>query len=312
MAKFNNIEELAKLLGKEHRIKILLKLYPDKEIYITELADALDIDRRNLGRYLEELQEKKLIRFREEQRSEGGKPYRYYNLTDSGKKIVTSFIEVTTEDKELRPEKWQIDKLVQLLRDPTLNTSFLKVVAANKFFNICTKDPIYVTENEKVQKIFEDTIEKPTQFIDRILKRLRDCISTSFSRLLINNDRGEWVLIKLYPELVRSLEDKTKDEELRKWALNRIGDVSRSSPIIQIQKEAIEKIFKIYFSEVNYNSKLGEAAKQELIWVLSKELYEVVLEKTKSSDEFEKIKAEKLLEEMIKNFDYKESVKIYV
>ena len=305
-------EELAKLLGKEHRYAILVELYPDSRSYVTELAGVLDIDRRNLGRYLKELQEKGLVSFSEEQRPEGGKPYRYYHLTDSGKKIIATFKGVTTKVEEVGPEKWQINKIVDLLEDQTLSTN-LKEAVANRFFSICQQDPIYMTENEKVREIFEDMIENLTQFNEKVVERLRASISASFTRLLTDKNRGKWVLAKLYPSLVRCLDDETKDQKLRTWALRKIGDICRIGPDQQIQKKAREKIFEVYFSsEINSDSKLGEEAKQQLVWATSKDLFEMIQEKTKSSDALEKTKAEMLIEEMIKTFGFKKSEEVYV
>jgi len=298
-------EYLAKLLGKKHRYAILLEMYPDKKSYVTELASALDIDRRNLGRYLEELRKKDLVIFTEEQRLVGGKPYRYYHLTDSGKKIVFTFIDVTTEANGLEPEKWQIDKLVQLLKDEMLSDN-LREITVHRFFSFCQDNPIHMTENEKVRKIFEDTVENPTQFDEKVGGRLRASVSTSFPRLLADNDKGKWALAKLYPSIVRCLEDKTKDDKIRTWALRLIGDACRIVSDQRMQKEAREKIFEIYFSsETNSDSKLGEEAKRELLELTSKDLFEKVHEKAQSDDKLEKIKAETLIEEMIKSFSFK-------
>ena len=298
-------EYLAKLLGKKHRYAILLEMYPDKKSYVTELASALDIDRRNLGRYLEELRKKDLVIFTEEQRLVGGKPYRYYHLTDSGKKIVFAFIDVTTEANGLEPEKWQIDKLVQLLKNEMISDN-LREIAVHRFFSFCQQTPIYMTENEEVKKIFENTVENPTQFDENVGQRLRASVSTAFARLLADDDRGKWTLANLYPSIVRCLEDKTKDDKIRAWALRLIGDVCRIGSDQWIQKEARDKIFEIYFSsETNSDSKLGEETRRELLELTSKNLFEKIQEKAQSNDELEKIKAVTLIEEMIKSFSFK-------
>ena len=301
-------EDIAKLLGKEHRYAILWEMFPGKRSYVTELASALDIERRNLGRYLEELRKADLVIFTEEQRPEGGKPYRYYRLTDSGKKIVSTFMDVTTEAYEPKPQKWQIDKLVQLLKDEMLSDN-LREVVVHRFFSFCQENPIYMTENEEVQEIFEDTVEKPTQPDEKVGNRLRASVSTSFRRLLAEKDRGNWALERLYPSIVRCLEDKTKDDKIRAWALRLIGDVCRIGSDQRIQKEAGEKIFETYFSsETNSDSKLGEEAKRELIDLASKGLFEKIQQKTQSDDKLEKTRAEILIEEMIKSFGLRRQV----
>jgi DNA-binding HxlR family transcriptional regulator len=145
-------EDLAKLLGKKHRYVILLEMYPAEKSYVTELASALDIDRRNLGRYLEGLQKADLVIFNEEKRMEGGKPYRYYCLTESGRKIVSVFTNVTTKVTKLKPEKWQIDKIIGLLKNEKLSAN-LREIAVHRFFSFCQEDPVYLTKDKKVKKM---------------------------------------------------------------------------------------------------------------------------------------------------------------
>lgn len=301
-------EDVAKLLGKEHRYAILRKLFPTGKRYVTQLASELDIERRNLGRYLEELRKADLVKFTEEQRSEGGKPYRYYRLTDSGEKIVSTYMNITTEVHERKPERWQIDKIVQLLKDESLSVN-LRETAVNRFFSFCQDNPTYMTENEEVQGILEDTVEKPTQLEEKLGARLRASVSTSFPRLLADDDRRRWALEKLYPALVKCLKDKTKDDNIRRWALRLIGDVCRIRSNRQIQKEAREKIFEVYFSsETNSDSRLGEEAKRELVELTSEDLFEDIQQKTESEDKLERIKAEILIDEMIKSFSLRRQV----
>ena len=298
-------QDLAKLIGKKHRYAILLRMYPNKRYYVTELASALDIERRNLGRYLEELRKANLVVFTEEQGSDGGKPYRYYSLTDSAKAIILTYINVTTETYELKLEKWHIDKLVQLLKDDRLSDE-LRESTVHRFFSFCQEDPIYMTENENVRKIFEDTVENPTQLDEKIGGRLRASVSTSFARLLADEDRGKWALERLYPSIAACLEDKLKDDKIRTWALRLIGDVCRIGSDQRIQKDAKEKIFKIYFSsETKPDGKLSENAKQELLELTSKHLFEKTQQKTQSDDKLERNKAETLMKEMIKSFGYR-------
>jgi len=127
--------------------------------------------------------------------------------------------------------------------------------------------------------------------------------------LLADKDRGNWALERLYPSIVRCLEDKTKDDKIHAWALRLIGNVCRIGSNQRIQKEAREKILETYFSsETNTDSTLGEEAKRELIELTSKGLFEKIQQKTHSDDKLIKKKAEILIEEMIKSFSLRRQV----
>ncbi len=95
-------KKLARLV--ELRYEILETLYPDREFTLTELSKETGIDTGNLSkmvagaknmRGLLELKlpnDEALIEAREVER-ERGRPFKYIKLTESGKRIVSSFVE---------------------------------------------------------------------------------------------------------------------------------------------------------------------------------------------------------------------------
>ena len=302
-------KELIALLRKKNTYGILLTLYPSKEFHINQIADILNIDRRNMSKYLKELEKNGLVAKREEIRPEGGNPYKKYTLTDAGHRIVFTIKDIIAEKEEQKPEEWQINKIVQILKDKTLNSD-LRIHAAHRFFSLCQEDPVLMTENINVKKLFEEIAENPSKYIEEVSERLRASISNSFSKLLNHKNRNKWILSILYPSLKQHLENQKIEENYRVWALRRIGDVSRLVRNENIKKEAIDIIFKPYFSnDVDLESKLYEQAKQELLWLRLREIFERIHKKVKSEDILEKNKAERLMTDMIRDFGFRRPVR---
>jgi len=305
-------KEFIALLRKKNTFDILSALYPNNEFHINQLADILNIDRRNMSKYLKELEKNGLVTKREEIRPEGGNPYKKHTLTDAGHRIIFTIMNIVVEKEKQKPEEWQINKIIQILKDKTLTTE-LRVNAAHKFFSLCQEDALFMTENLNVIKLFEEISKNPSEYIEEVSERIRASISSSFSKLINYKNRDNWVLNVLYPLLKRHLENQIIDEKYRVWALRLIGDIGRLTKNQNVKTETIDIIFKTYFSnDVDLNSKIGEQTKYELLWLSSKEMFDKIQNIAKSEDILVKNKAELLMTTMIKNFGFEKPVKIYV
>jgi predicted transcriptional regulator with HTH domain len=97
-----NGKKLARII--DLRYEILETLYPDKEFTLTELHEKTRIDTGNLSKMVKGAKnirglldlklpnDEALIEAREMER-ERGRPFKYIRLTESGKRIVSSFVE---------------------------------------------------------------------------------------------------------------------------------------------------------------------------------------------------------------------------
>jgi len=132
------VVELANEIAK--RWDILQELHCSGETHVTGLAAKLVRNMSNVARDLQRLEETGLVIFREEPKPEGGRPYKYYRLTEMGDKLVTFFIEVTRRKPEEPVKLEEADStLVSFLIEKIQKSSFLetKKHAMEDFKDLC-------------------------------------------------------------------------------------------------------------------------------------------------------------------------------
>lgn len=104
---------------------------------------------------------------------------------------------------------------------------------------------------------------------------------------------------RLYPTLVKKMEDKKAGEETRLRAVARIGQIASLGPEALVKREAEKKLLEIWFSDdTEVESKLGNELRQQLACLCSIHLFEQVKTRAKGSDKNAKAKAEVLLKEL--------------
>lgn len=294
-------KELVKIIYR--RYEILKELFPDREYTLTELASRVGMDPGNLSRYITSLERNKLVRAEEKER-ERGRPFRYVKLTDGVKKIIASFIEATQQkpEKKTEMEKWKIDTYINMIKDSELSEE-LRYSVANRFFGLFSPSENFASlvRLKRVQELFEETIANPP-IDDKVGERLRATVRTSMARLVGDEKTRKWVLEKLYPHLIKHVED-SENQTIWKWALSMMGDIARLADDSKIQNSIIDKIFAIYFNEdVALDVKREEIARNELTWLVSdskKLLFERVVTKAKSTNPIIRERAEVLLKKLI-------------
>lgn len=96
-------KEVSLVESVKGRYLILRSLFPEKEFYIRELANKIDIDDSNLSRYIIRLEEDGLVTSKKVPRKQG-KPLKYVRLTAPGRKIINSIIDAAkTPPEQLEP-----------------------------------------------------------------------------------------------------------------------------------------------------------------------------------------------------------------
>ena len=294
-------KELVKIIYR--RYEILKELFPDREYTLTELANRVGIDSGNLSRYITSLERNKLVRSEEKER-ERGRPFRYVKLTDGVKKIIASFIEATQQkpEKKTEMEQWKIDMYINMMKDSELSDE-LRYSVANRFFGLFGPSENFASlvRLKRVQELFEETIANPP-IDNKVGERLRATVRSSMARLVHDEKTRRWVLEKLYPHLIKHVED-SEDQTIWKWALSMIGDIARLADDPKIRNSMIDKIFAIYFNEdIALDIKREEIARNELAWLASdskKLLFERIVTKAKSANPIVRERAEALLKELI-------------
>jgi len=96
-------KEVSLVEAVKGRYLILRELFPEKEFYIRELANKIEIDDSNLSRYIIRLEEDGLVTTKKVPRKQG-KPLKYVRLTAPGRNIINSIIEAAkTPPEQLEP-----------------------------------------------------------------------------------------------------------------------------------------------------------------------------------------------------------------
>lgn len=285
-------EELVRIVDRRYRI--LKGLYPDREYTLTDLAETTGMDKGNLSKYIRKLEEDwKLVKTWEKE-SERGRPFKCIRLTQIAKRIVASMIDAAKPKPEAKLEEWQVNELLDILEDSNLSED-LRLSYADAFHKLCRDYLDDVIKHERSRRLLERVATSPS--VDKVGEKLRSSLSVVWGNLLKDKKWSGWALT-LYPTFIKHTSDKETDENIRKWGIQRIGEVARLSPDPRIKQQAKQKLLEICFSnDTDLDSELGKEVKQQIVW-LGRYAFEDVKLRAKDENSKAKAKAESLLKEL--------------
>lgn len=282
--------ELAKtieLIGK--RWEILDKL-SERKYYVSELAKELGKSPPEISKNLKELRKGGLVGCEQGE----GERLKYCYVSDYAKRIFTAIIQVTQSKPKEKFEEWQINEFLSILEDQDLGDD-LRLSYSESFRRMCSEHPKEIISHEGAQRLFEKIAADP--FHDKIRKDLMRSLSAILRGL--RKEWSNWVIKRLYPIFVKKIEDKEADEEIRVWAIGRVGQLASLGIDLSIKGKAEKQFLEIWFSgDTDPNSELGKQVKQKLVDLASKRLFEKVRTKAKDQNPKIKTKAEILLERL--------------
>lgn len=278
---------MIELMGR--RWNILEKL-SKRKYYASKLAKELGKSPPEISKNLKELEKNGLVRREQKE----GERLKYCYITDYAKNFVIAITQVTQSKPKENLEKWQIDELLNILKDQELSDD-IRLDYSKSFRRICSEHPTEVLTHKGMQRLFEKVAADP--FHDKIRESLMRPLSAVLRGL--RKEWSNWVLEKLYPVFVKKVENKEIDPRIREWALKRVGEIANSG-IVPSKKTEVENLcLEIWFSDdIDPESKLGEEVKQQLVNLASKRLFENVKAKAKDQNPEVKTRAEILLKRL--------------
>jgi predicted transcriptional regulator with HTH domain len=246
-------KKLAKLV--DLRYEILEALYPDKDFTLTELHEKTGIDTGNLSKMVEGAKnirgllnlklpnDEALIEAREVKR-ERGRPFKYIRLTESGKRVVSSFVEAL----RLPPSSGQVR-----LSDPDqkywedLRT---KLSSRNEWVTMAAlQDLIILCHNTRVWKLGDDfwhyLIEQFNTNGNSNLGKVADCINIIFRNASATEEKKVTEKTKgLFSERLAELIGA--DQHKNEWsvAFNCLRIMLPNAELLKLIQEKYEKAFK--------------------------------------------------------------------
>ena len=217
---------------------------------------------------------------------------KYYRISEYAKMIFEAINQATKFRPEQKLEKWKLKEFLDILEDENLSEN-LRLSYAESFHSLCLNYAIEVISHEKVRSLFEKVVKDP--LANNVFKDLMRSVSAVLPHASRHGKWGKWVLERLYPVFVKSIEEG--NEEVRLWAIRNLGVIAVNGIEPWVKGEVEEKLFKIWFSkDTDPNSEFGKKLLQQIRGLFSKRLLHSVKEKAK--DQEQKTRAEILLESL--------------
>jgi len=133
--------------------------------------------------------------------------------------------------------------------------------------------------------------------LDKVGEKLRASLSVVWGNLVKDKEWSGWA-VTLYPTFIKHMGDKETNENIRKWSIQRIGEVARLSLDPSKKEQAKGKLLEICFSnDMDLDSDLGKEVKQQIVW-LGRYAFKDVKLRAKDENPKAKVKAESLLKEL--------------
>jgi len=133
-------------------------------------------------------------------------------------------------------------------------------------------------------------------FHDDVRRDLMRAVSAVLPYASRDENWSDWVLKKLYPVFVESMENEKANQKIRVWTIRKVGRIASSGTRLFKTVEVKKKFLRIWFSDdTDPESELGKEVKQQLVGLASKRLFENVRAKAKRQNPKVKTKAEILL-----------------
>jgi DNA-binding MarR family transcriptional regulator len=199
---------------------------------LTQLVDLTGKDIAYLSKLTDKLKEVGLLEVAEEPRDRGGRPYKVCSLSSLGvrllNKIEEAFKSAEAETRRVEIEPWKIAECLNIMEDNTWSMD-VRYKFAYTLFTIVDSDPVQaLSKNDELKRRFEEWIANPPPD-DKVGERIRATINISMTRLVNDNAMREWVLSKLYPNMLKLLNHS--DPKIQVWAIGMLTDVAANTEL---------------------------------------------------------------------------------
>jgi DNA-binding MarR family transcriptional regulator len=199
---------------------------------LTQLVDLTGKDTAYLSKLTDKLKEAGLLEVTEEPRDRGGRPYKFCSLSPLGVKLLDAIEKAIesaeTKTKRVEIEPWKIAECLNIMEDTTWSMD-VRYKFADMFYTIVSSDPVQaLSKNDELKRRFEEWIANPP-LDDKVGERIRATISTSMTRLVKDKAMREWVLSKLYPNMLKLLNHG--DPKIQAWAIGMLTDVAANTEL---------------------------------------------------------------------------------
>lgn len=271
--------KLAVLIGR--RFLILEALYPNDTFSLTKLAEKIMKDMGNTSKYVDELEKSGLIQT-EQDKGKDGRPYRKIQLTDLGRKILSTLMDASNESKPdiiIDPQK--LEEYLKLLKsdNPKIQRYGAEEIErqSKRYFindlEFITKIGLMIEEetNLDILKILLDAINNIILNSDHKIKRyITDKLKKPIMKLMIDTKEKKDTEVRIKISCIKILyelfTENNKYDEMKKLY---IGFVQNGSKLIstvrhylmtyhaqRIDELRIEIIKMVPISDQNFTEKL--------------------------------------------------------
>ncbi|MCS3921994.1 DNA-binding HxlR family transcriptional regulator [Methanococcus voltae PS] len=110
--------DMLKIISKKHVKEIIYCLDENGELYVGQIGEILNVDRRNLSRLLAELAKSEIVINRKEEVEDNSLPKSYYKLSIKGEnlKLILDIMNILNKDIE-RDIQFKLKELKRILED---------------------------------------------------------------------------------------------------------------------------------------------------------------------------------------------------
>jgi len=227
--------------------KLLKILYPNRTLSLHELAREANKDPSNLSKLVSTLATAGILETETVSR-ERGRPHRYIRLSKRGHHLISSAIaaaRIPAKSRQYDPSA--IDLMLDITEDTELDEE-TRNLYANSMHTLFIDMPIKtLTRHERLRKILEKMLEDlPSD--GEVEERKRSMIKMAIPQLIMDKKTKDWVLEKVYPNALRTLENRSQPEKILKWAIFMLTDIGTRGPT-NIWKKIKRKLLEIYFDD---------------------------------------------------------------
>jgi DNA-binding HxlR family transcriptional regulator len=280
--------ELLQLLGKRWDI---IKRLSEKEYYVIELAKALGKKVPQVSLELKELSEKGFVQY---EQAAGGGARKLYRLTEFAKTVLPIANRLDEMKTQQHVERWQVDELVSIVEDEGLSEG-LRLSYAQTFGHLIDDHIGDLLSNTRVRELLESVLKNPAP--GKVSGELAKSVPRVLSFGLTEDRYADWVERRIYPVLLDNINSPNK--EIRSRSMRHIVKIALLSRKPKLREEAKDLLLNMYFSkDVEPDGDFGKELVERLGELASKELFKMVRYRTESENAKDRMKAEKLLDQL--------------
>jgi DNA-binding PadR family transcriptional regulator len=191
--------------------------------YVTQIAGIIEKDVTTASKLLDKLAEVGLLTYIEEPTGRGGRPYKYYMLSDIGYKLLRAVEDILNppkaEEIDIRFENIKI--CLEIMEDVEWSEE-LRLKYADVLLRTISNNPVLMlSRSNDLKRYFEGWLESPP--LNKIGEKIRATIPALIPKLVQDESTKGWVLSELYPRILKLLYHPNKDVQL--WAINMLEDI---------------------------------------------------------------------------------------